>query len=264
MNPLVLVARLSRDPRSASEGKDHGPRRWPRHAITRLLTIGVAVAVAGAIAVNLAPSPVLAASAPPPAVVHAQPQTVVNGDWPQFQNSPNRKGVNIAENVIGPANLAALGVAWKAMTGNTVFASVAVANGVVYAASADGKIYAYAVGCASGAGTCLPLWTASTGGVIYSSPVVDGGVVYVGSEDHKLYAFDAAGVTGCSGAPQTCTPIWSSLATGGVMDSSPTVVGGVVYVGDNDGKLYAFAVGCASGGGTCSPLWTGATFGFIA
>jgi outer membrane protein assembly factor BamB len=224
--------------------------------IVRLLAISVAGTLAAAMAINLTPSVVLATS--------VQPHTVAIGDWPQFQNSPNRKGFNTAENVLSPANIAAMGVAWKATTGNTVFASVAVANGVVYAASADDKLYAFAVGCGSGGATCLPLWTAGTGGVIYSSPVVADGVVYVGSEDHKLYAFDAAGVTGCSGVPKTCTPIWVSVATGGVMDSSPTVVGGVVYVGSNDGKLYAFAVGCSSGAGTCSPLWTGATFGFIA
>ena len=255
MNPLMLVDRLSRHRQSAAGRQINREHRSSR-VIARLLALGVAGALAGALAINLAPAAVLATA--------AQPHTVISGDWPQFQNGPSRSGYSAAENVISASNVAALGVAWKATTGSTVFASVAVANSVVYAASADGKLYAYAVACASGGATCSPLWTASTGGVIYSSPVVDGGVVYVGSEDHKLYAFDAAGITGCSGTPKTCTPIWSSVATGGVMDSSPTVVGGVVYVGDNDGKLYAFAVGCASGGGTCSPLWTGATVGFIA
>jgi hypothetical protein len=44
--------------------------------------------------------------------------------------------------------------------------SPAVANGVVYVGSGDGKLYAYAVGCASGGGTCTPLWTATTGSYI--------------------------------------------------------------------------------------------------
>ncbi len=34
--------------------------------------------------------------------------------------------------------------------------------------------------------------------------------------------------------------------------SSPSVANGVVYVGSNDGKLYAFAVGCGTGGATCN------------
>ena len=32
-----------------------------------------------------------------------------------------------------------------------------------------------------------------------------------------------------------------------------------MYVGSEDGKLYAFEVGCNTGGGSCAPLWTGAT-----
>ena len=61
---------------------------------------------------------------------------------------------------------------------------------MVYVGSYDGKLYAFAVGCASGGGACSPLWTGATGAVIISSPAVANGVVYVGSYDHKLYAFD--------------------------------------------------------------------------
>src|SRR5207244_5154520 len=58
----------------------------------------------------------------------------------------------------------------------------------------------------------------------------------------------------------------SSLAgswTGGTgsqspLDSSPTVVGGVLYAGSYDGKLYAFDANCC-GGSTCSAPWTGST-----
>ena len=67
--------------------------------------------------------------------------------------------------------------------------SPAVANGVVYVGSLDHKLYAYAVGCASGGATCTPLWTATTGDMVVSSPAVANGVVYVGSHDGKLYAY---------------------------------------------------------------------------
>ncbi len=51
-------------------------------------------------------------------------------------------------------------------------------------------------------------------------------------------------------------------ATGKSIFSSPAVANGVVYVGSQDDKLYAFrASGC--GASACSPLWTGATGGFI-
>ncbi len=47
-------------------------------------------------------------------------------------------------------------------------------------------------------------------------------------------------------------------ATGGEVESSPAVAGGDVYVGSDDGKLYAFPAG-GCGASTCSPLWTATT-----
>ena len=44
---------------------------------------------------------------------------------------------------------------------------------------------------------------------------------------------------------------------------SPSVAGGVVYVGQDDARLYAYPVGCATGGGTCAPIWTAKTGGYI-
>jgi outer membrane protein assembly factor BamB len=160
-------------------------------------------------------------------------------------------------------------VAWTGATGGAIYySSPAVANGVVYVGSEDGRLYAYAVGCASG-GTCDPLWTgAITGSYMASSPAVATGVVYVGSQDGKLYAFDAAGgAANCTGsAPaRTCTPLWTAT-TGTPIYSSLTVANGVLYVGSNDHNLYAFdaaggAANCTGSapGRTCTPLWTGAT-----
>ena len=81
----------------------------------------------------------------------------------------------------------------------------AVANGVVYASSEDGNLYAFSsagnTDCDNG--SACPLWSAAVSGG-FSSPAVSGGIVYIGSDDHKLHAFDAAGVTNCSGTPKTC------------------------------------------------------------
>ncbi len=55
---------------------------------------------------------------------------------------------------------------------------------------------------------------------------------------------------------------WTAT-TGGVVNSSPSVANGVIYVGSSDGKLYAYAFRCATGGQSCSPLWTGSTGGAI-
>jgi outer membrane protein assembly factor BamB len=136
---------------------------------------------------------------------------------------------------------------WHGVTGSWVVSSPAVANGVVYVGSADHKLYAYAVGCNTGGGFCSPLWTATTGNEVNSSPAVANGVVYVGSEDHKLYAFAANGGTGCTGSfpLKTCPPLWTAT-TGGMIDSSPAVTDGLVYVGSEDYKLYAYALSAAT------------------
>lgn len=136
--------------------------------------------------------------------------------------------------------------------------SPAVVGGVAYAASVDGNFYAFnAGGC--GARTCKPLWTAAIDGagtVAQSSPVVANGKVYV-SAGVNLYAFNAKG---CGAA--VCHPVWKATIspTNGQSpvsgQSSPTIVGGVLYVGGFEG-LYAYnAAGC--GAATCSPLWMGA------
>jgi outer membrane protein assembly factor BamB len=111
-------------------------------------------------------------------------------------------------------------------------------------------------------------WTALTGNGVYSSPAVAGGAVYVGSVDGKLYVVDAAGVTNCSsGPPRTCSPLWTA-ATGGAVRSSPAVANGTVYVGSDDGKLYAFdAAGvfnCSAGPPrTCLARWVTTTAGTV-
>jgi outer membrane protein assembly factor BamB len=185
----------------------------------------------------------------------ARPATA-NGDWTQFHNGPTHEGFNTDESTLSASNVPRLRVAWTGTTGSGIgFSSPAVADGVVYVGSEDGKLYAYAVGCASAGASCTPIWTGTTGGYIYwSSPAVADGVVYVGSEDGKLYAY----AVGCASGGGSCTSLWTG-ATGSGIESSPAVADGVVYVGSGDKKLYAYAVGCASGGGSCTPLWTGAT-----
>jgi outer membrane protein assembly factor BamB len=143
---------------------------------------------------------------------------------------------------------------WAGATGSYVESPPSVADGVVYVASADHKLYAYSVGCT---GFCQPLWTATTGGYLTSSPVVANGVVYVGSADHSLYAY----AVGCASGGGSCTPLWRA-DTGAGVESSPAVADGVVYVPSLAGHLFAYAVGCNSGGGTCTPLWTATTYSY--
>ena len=133
-------------------------------------------------------------------------------------------------------------------------------GGTVYIGSSDGVLWAYpATGC--GQSLCTtPLWKSTSLAQIIDSPTVVNGVVYVGSQtnfnsnDGKLNAFSASGC-----GQSVCAPLWQGVAgPQSILESSPAVANGVVFVGSFDGKLYAFnANGC--GQATCRPLWTAAT-----
>jgi outer membrane protein assembly factor BamB len=162
----------------------------------------------------------------------------------------------------GPAPFRVCSPLWTGTTGGNAYSSPAVANGVIYFGSGDGKLYAFsaAAGSADCSGTpktCTPLWTGATGNEILSTPAVANGAAYIGSLDGKLYAFSAAGTTGCSGTPKTCTPLWTAANAGS--QSSPAVANGVVYVG-SAGQVYAFSAAgssadCSGTPKTCTPLW---------
>ncbi len=186
-------------------------------------------------------------------------------NWPQFRFNDDHTGLNPFETVLNARNVPTLRVAWQAQLGRLVdFSSPAVVDGVVYIGSSDGRLWAYpATGC--GQSLCTtPLWTSTSLAQIIDSPTVVNGIVYVGSQtspssnDGKLDAFSA---TGCGAA--VCAPLWQGLAgTQSILESSPAVAHGVVFVGAFDGKLYAFdANGC--GASTCQPQWTGSTGGSI-
>ena len=93
-------------------------------------------------------------------------------------------------------------------------------------------------------------WRYKAGGAVRSSPAVVDGVVYFGSGDGYLYAVDALEgtptptPTNVYDITPTPTPltireeIWR-YETGDSGRSSPVVVDGVVYVGSQDGYLYA-------------------------
>ena len=147
------------------------------------------------------------------------------------------------------------------------FSAPTVTNGVVYTGGEFVSAFD-ANGITNCSGTpkvCMPLWTSAPSPmpVFNSSPSVANGVLYASGEDDKLYAFDANGVTNCSGTPKTCSPLWTATMGTTASDSTPAVTGGVVYVGSNDSKLYAFDANgntnCSGVPKTCSPLWTAAT-----
>lgn len=71
---------------------------------------------------------------------------------------------------------------WTFSTGDTIRSSPALANGVLYVGSDDGKLYA--INAQDG----KQLWNFQTGSKINSSPVYADGVVYVTSLDGTVYA----------------------------------------------------------------------------
>ena len=182
-------------------------------------------------------------------------------DWPQFRFDNNHTGFNPFETVLNRTNVPTLRLAWQAQLGKLVdFSSPAVVGGIVYIGSSDGVLWAYP---ASGCGQSLcttPLWKSTSLAQIIDSPTVSNGIVYVGSQtnfnsnDGKLNAFSASGC-----GQSVCAPLWQGLAgPQSILESSPAVSNGLVFVGSFDGKLYAFnANGC--GQATCRPLWTAAT-----
>jgi outer membrane protein assembly factor BamB len=142
--------------------------------------------------------------------------------WPQFRSDSSHSGANPNEQTIGSVNVGTLSQYWRYETGDFVWSSPAVVDGVVFVGSFDGTLSAL------NATTGARLWQRKTGGSIWSSPAVVDGVVFVGSDDGNLYALNAS----------TGAKLWS-YATGGVLDSSPAVANGVVYVGGSHGTVYA-------------------------
>jgi outer membrane protein assembly factor BamB len=151
---------------------------------------------------------------------------LVRTDWPQFGFDPAGGRWNRYENTLSVSTVPALGLWWQSSVGGS--SSLAVANGVVYAGSADGNVYALS------ATTGRTLWSFKTAGGAVSSPAVANGVVYAGSSidawhTGTLYALKAStGKLLWKFTPNNRVGRW-----GAPLWSTPVVANGVVYVGFN-------------------------------
>ncbi len=117
---------------------------------------------------------------------------------------------------------------WRFRAGQACATTPTVANGVVCVGCNDGAVYAL------DAGSGQLKWKFETKAAVWSSPSVANGVVFFGSNDRNLYAVDAT----------TGQLKWQLPTQGGIV-ASPRVEHGVVYVGSRDNRLYA--VDAASG-----------------
>ncbi|MFJ8563246.1 PQQ-binding-like beta-propeller repeat protein [Streptomyces sp. NPDC093514] len=112
---------------------------------------------------------------------------------------------------------------WSFIAARRMSSSPTVANGIVYISSTGNKLYAVD----ADTGTQRWLFNVPGDGWLTSSPAVSNGIVYIKSME-RLYAVDA----------DTGTQRWAFTTAGGA-HSSPTVASGVVYITGGRDKLHA-------------------------
>lgn len=101
----------------------------------------------------------------------------------------------------------------------------AVHAGKVFIGSDDGRLYALNAADGSVA------WFYQTGGQVWSAPAVSGdGKVCFGSLDHIVYCVDE----------NTGSLIWSYDTSTSRLVSSPAISDGMLFIGNENGKVYAF------------------------
>ena len=105
-------------------------------------------------------------------------------------------------------------------------------NGVVYAGSMDGKLYALD----ARNGALLWKFAVTKGKEIWATPAVANGMVYVTSTDHNIYALNAG----------TGALIWK-YATEGELTGSAAVANGLVYFGSCYPDYNVYALNASTG-----------------
>ena len=134
---------------------------------------------------------------------------------------------------------------WRARMPTEIHSSVAVTDTTIFAASGH-RVYAFAVGCATDGRRCDPLWRSvktGVGGGFASSPAVANGIVFIGSqENYQSSGFLLAYPANCGTGGATCAPAWTSPLLPGMVNASPAVANGKVFVPSNGGQTFAFGL----------------------
>jgi outer membrane protein assembly factor BamB len=166
----------------------------------------------------------------------------VRQNWPQIGFGPGRTAFNPTENQIEPANAASLQPAWGPDGGATGGrpTAVAVVNGVVYTASADGAVYAFNDESGALLWSCVPGTSPCVVGghqrarhaakpvALRGAPSYSDGRLFVAAADGNVYALD----------PANGEALWQ-FPTGRELNRAPLVAKGNVYVGSDNGSVYA-------------------------
>lgn len=158
---------------------------------------------------------------PAPGPADATARTTGRVDWPTYRFDPAHTGANPYEQTIGPSNVASLVKRWSFRETNTV--SVAVAGGLLYLYGKDALFALHQ----------------KTGSVAWSVPMPGGYDVPAVADGH-LFLVPGDLVTIESRDAQTGDVAWTSPLDDISFASSPTVSDGRVFVDDRDGTVYAF------------------------
>ena len=130
-------------------------------------------------------------------------------------------------------------VLWTFQTGDAIWSSPEVSDGVVYFGSDDKSVYAIDT-------TTHELrWKFVTGGIVRSHPAIAGGVVYVSSDDGMIHALEASSGIEKWKADLGSANIPARRDLGSAYDyqqSSPAVADGMIYVGSGAAEVDAFDV----------------------
>ncbi len=114
-------------------------------------------------------------------------------------------------------------IVWEAATGDAIDAAPSVAGGRVVVGSFDHCVYAF------DERDGRMLWKRDTGFPVVSTPAVDGDRVVIGTRGNDLFGLDATnGVV-----------VWRRYQWISWYESSPTVAGGVAYIGSSDAALVS-------------------------
>ncbi|MBI4671343.1 MAG: PQQ-binding-like beta-propeller repeat protein [Chloroflexi bacterium] len=111
---------------------------------------------------------------------------------------------------------------WSFQTGDAIYSTPIVHQGIVYFGSAGKKVYAVRVN--DGAF----VWAFQTNDIVSASPAAQGNAVYIASEDRTLYALDA----------NTGKARWAFTSSSALV-APPVVHDDRVLASNDDGVLYA-------------------------
>jgi outer membrane protein assembly factor BamB len=152
---------------------------------------------------------------------------LVQSDWPEFGYDSQHTNSNPYENVLSPANVSGLVLAWSERIGplsTGIESSVVVGNGIAYMATYGDKIYAYN----ATTGALLFFVSAKYHRHIYGSPATLNGLLYMGSSEGDLIAFNA----------RTGAYTWINYAEDGFI-SSPIISNNILFITAYNNHLFA-------------------------